>query len=460
LADDSEPTPPGWYRQPEDPDLLRWWDGEDWTDDTMPVPRRRTRRDAMAVAEAAAASGDLRPLPEPDEGPPTEAIALVLGEDPLPELRPRRHPEPEIPAEPEANAPRPRPRAKRPAVRAPQAAERPRERPRQPELEPLEILDDGDGGSAEPVRRRRIPAPDGSPGYRRPPEEAYRAQRAGRPAAPRPTGQRPGERPRHLDEERRGTRLAAPISPATARSAMKIAVRAGLIAVLVAIAWFGYVKVRDASPSDAATLSKDPTPVTVDKQAPRLDQIVLTLSDLPRGWEAQATDPSSDDICDGRIPRSVIEPTSIKSAAFTKGDTGALIGNVVQEFTDDSAAEAFMDLTARVVDSCREYSTDQASVRLSPMSFPTFGDQTFVAEASGDAPGGALHGAIVYLRSGNRVSSVITITFGDSGVNTELIEHLADVVNRRMNSKPAIDQPIQGDDGGGGGTGATLPGDS
>jgi hypothetical protein len=238
-----------------------------------------------------------------------------------------------------------------------------------------------------------------------------------------------------------------------------VVARAGLIAVLLAVLWVGYVKLRDASAGDADTLSKDPTPVTVDRSAPRLDQILLKLSDLPRGWEAQATDPSSDDICDGRIPRSVIEPTGIQSAAFTKGDTGALIGNVVQEFTDDSAARAFMDLTARVIDSCREYSADQATVHLTPMEFPTFGDQTFVAEASGDSAGGAIHGAIVYVRQDHRVASIVTITFGDASVNEDLIEHLTQIVSRRMSSKPAIEQPSDqgGDDGGGGSV--TLPGD-
>ncbi|MGW0183879.1 TerD family protein [Nocardia sp. NPDC003345] len=38
------PAPPGsgradWYRDPEDPTLLRWWDGEEWTADTRPSAR-------------------------------------------------------------------------------------------------------------------------------------------------------------------------------------------------------------------------------------------------------------------------------------------------------------------------------------------------------------------------------------------------------------------------------------
>jgi hypothetical protein len=30
------PPPPGWFPAPERADLLRWWDGERWTDQTAP----------------------------------------------------------------------------------------------------------------------------------------------------------------------------------------------------------------------------------------------------------------------------------------------------------------------------------------------------------------------------------------------------------------------------------------
>jgi hypothetical protein len=300
VADDDEPTPPGWYRQPDDPETLRWWDGDDWTDDTRPVP---TPRVPAGEGAGALVEEGLVPIAEP--------------------IRVERRPRPEVGA---------------PA----------RTQPRRP--------------GARPQPRPEVRA-------QRRPEVRVRDPR--QQAGPRPRVHDDEPRPRHLDGERRpgrsGSRLVAQPSSATAQTALRIGVRAGLIAVLVAVLWIGFVQLRDA-------------------------------------------------------------------------DT----------------AQAFVELTARVVDSCRESSTDGGTLRLAPMDFPRFGDQTFVAEVSGESPSGEAHGALVYLRKGNRVASVVTITFGDAGVNTELIEHLAQVVSHRMSTKPAIDATI---DRGGGGSQVTLPGE-
>jgi hypothetical protein len=35
---DEDVVEPGWYTDPESPDLLRWWDGEEWSDTDFKVP--------------------------------------------------------------------------------------------------------------------------------------------------------------------------------------------------------------------------------------------------------------------------------------------------------------------------------------------------------------------------------------------------------------------------------------
>jgi hypothetical protein len=225
---------------------------------------------------------------------------------------------------------------------------------------------------------------------------------------------------------------------------LSVLIRAGLIAVLIAVAWVGYTKVRDASPEHAKTLSDEARATTVDPDAPRLDQVVLTLADLPRGWSAQTTDPTNDDICDGRVPQSVIKPIGSETALFTTGEGGGLIGNSVQEFVDEDTAKAYLALTARTTDACREYSIENSMVQLSPMEFPRFGDESFVASARGEVSGGTLHGAFVYVRTGNRVASVITINVGDADVDTVLIEHLTQLVAHRMTTKPKVSSEVPG----------------
>ena len=268
----------------------------------------------------------------------------------------------------------------------------------------------------------------------------------------------PQPQPRPRDElDHRPSRMASGPSPATAATLLRIIVRAAIIAVLVGVAWFAFTKIRDAQPQDAATLSQDPAAVTVDPDAARLDQIILTLADLPRGWSSQAKNPSNGDLCNGRVPESVIEPTASQSAAFTFSDDGSVIGNTVLEFPNDDAAGAYLDLSARVLDSCREQARDGATTHLVPLDFPSFGDDSFVAELTGEGGSGSVHGAIVYVRHDNRVASIVSITLGQDALDRELVEHLVDLVTRRMGSKPEISNQLPGDSDDSGDTGE-IPG--
>jgi hypothetical protein len=476
---DDEVTPPGWYRQTEDPDHLRWWDGDDWTDDTMSVPPpaggraeraraakeaaakatpspapaapRRTRRDAMAEADAPARAEADGPETQVVEIEPVEpsAVAILLDAK-VPKGRarqPRAEPDPATEANRSVFAPdRKEASASASApAQAPSAA--PRRRPpskpeggaasRRQSTDSVRVLDDdADWASAawdteprtSPTRHGVRPEPRAQPKSQSRPPGAPRSARTAPPPA------RSGPRSR-------GERLAEP-TPAVAAGLLRILVRAGLIAVVLAVAWFGYTKVRDAEPGHAKTLANDPRTATVDNDAPRLDQILLTLADLPRGWSAQTTDPATDEICDGRKPRSVIKPTDLASAVFTLGESGTFIGNVVQGFIDDDTAKAFMDLTARTTDACREYAAGDSTVHLTPMSFPSFGDDTFVAQLGGQSPSGAVDGAVVYVRTGNRVASVVSISVGDNKVDLDLLQHLTQLVSHRMTTKPKITTDI------------------
>lgn len=40
------PTPPGWHRDPGDPTMLRWWDGQQWTDNWQLVPQPKKKSGA------------------------------------------------------------------------------------------------------------------------------------------------------------------------------------------------------------------------------------------------------------------------------------------------------------------------------------------------------------------------------------------------------------------------------
>ena len=92
---DDETTPQGWYRQKDDPSILRWWDGDGWTDETMPVPDEATSAAPAPLTSAgpaatlagrvtAAPTGlDLGGVGEPNRTRPTIRIGDDEGEAPV-----------------------------------------------------------------------------------------------------------------------------------------------------------------------------------------------------------------------------------------------------------------------------------------------------------------------------------------------------------------------------------------
>jgi hypothetical protein len=72
-------TPAGWYPDTGDPSLLRWWDGERWTDRTRPLgsvdERWRTGEAAAATAETSGDDGTARP---PGSGLRTFVLVLIF----------------------------------------------------------------------------------------------------------------------------------------------------------------------------------------------------------------------------------------------------------------------------------------------------------------------------------------------------------------------------------------------
>ena len=354
---DDEPTPPGWSRQHDDPGTLRWWDGEDWTADTMPAPPAGSRAPAPPAGRA--------------------------GSTPEPQRR---------------RAPQGRPQPARATQRSGQRSGQ-RSAARAPQQ----------GAAARPAQR---PA-------QRPP------QRMAPRGASRPGARAPG---RTVQSERVVRRRSKGPGPG-----VRVALRALIIAAAVGVLYLGYVQIRDAEAPDARTLSEAPADAPDEQLRPVADA-VLDLGDLPAGWSAQTHDPASDDICEGRTPRSVIVPDDVASAAFTQGALGPYLTTTIARFSDRDAAVAFMDLTQRVVETCREYQVGDAAVRLGPLEYPRFGEDTFVAAASGESGVGAITGRLVYVRVDRLVASVETLALGDGTVSDQLVEHLANLLAKRLRS--------------------------
>jgi hypothetical protein len=67
-----DPPPPAWYADPENPDLARHWDGQEWGRETRPLPRRST-----PTVAASSATVPAKPRANPRGRRSSAAILLV-----------------------------------------------------------------------------------------------------------------------------------------------------------------------------------------------------------------------------------------------------------------------------------------------------------------------------------------------------------------------------------------------
>jgi len=379
VGSDDETTPAGWYRQKDNPSLLRWWDGEDWTDETMPVPDGLEKGHAKAPAGAGTALAD-RPAPS---SAPLELSGM--------------------PGRAGGSGP--------PKIR---------------------IGDDEDDWVAgtwaadddvvPPVRRPRPrPAAGGGP---RATEPAAGAMTRGRRTAPTP---RRDETPLIAADRRptasrsRDAEGGAHVVRRESGNGARAALLSLLAALLLAGGWFAYTNLRDAAPSRATTVPDDPPVVDKPDSGLRpLEQVALAVRDLPKGWTEQKADPAATAICYGRSPASVLTPSDGKIVSFSQSPAGPYLTNVVAQFANVEVAKEFMDLTAKTVNTCRTYKVNDTTVHLGPVDFPEFGDDTFAARASGTTKIGPIEGTLIYVRKGARVASLSTISFGGNAVSSEL----------------------------------------
>jgi hypothetical protein len=128
----------------------------------------------------------------------------------------------------------------------------------------------------------------------------------------------------------------------------------------------------------------------------------------------------------------VIPPVELQSASFTKGDTGPFLTNVVFRFANEDMAKKFMDLTATTVESCRSYESNGAEVKLGPVDFPHFRDDTYAVRADGTNGNGTFSGDLVYVRHGTRVTSIQTLGVNADGVSHGLLVSIVNLVQKRL----------------------------
>lgn len=182
-----------------------------------------------------------------------------------------------------------------------------------------------------------------------------------------------------------------------------------------------------AATVDATTTTGPPDSTTttnpsVDIDQAQLESVLLTIEDVPTGY-AVYTDPTPDDngssLCDGYDPASEHPELAKANADFSQGgETGPFIYNSVAVFSPGEA-EAFMESMSDAFNACQTFTETNAdgttyTFTLSPLSFPSFGDETLATRATFDA--GIVSGVadLVYVRNGNSIFQVSTLGMGST----------------------------------------------
>lgn len=186
-----------------------------------------------------------------------------------------------------------------------------------------------------------------------------------------------------------------------------------------------------ADDTDAPEEQDDPAVVA------QLEEQLLEVADLPTGWSAEPDDGEDDESdedadgdsdmaedcgVEGSLLPDDIEPLAQVERQFVKGMVGPFLFTGLARYAEGDA-ETALDRFDEMVQQCREFSsTDEDGVETSgtmqPVSFPSFGDQSFAARLTIESEGMAGQGDLVAVRQGDELLLMMglsmTTMFGDA----------------------------------------------
>jgi len=170
---------------------------------------------------------------------------------------------------------------------------------------------------------------------------------------------------------------------------------AGSLALLIAAGCSS-----DSEPERAETITTTSTAPPADESTTvpdtELDEVLLTLDDMPPGYTLTGPGEESDNpVCNDQDVDDIVPNTdSANGDQFSAGPTGPFISSVAARYEDadlaNEALDAFIDLLAQC-DNMIELPSDQGPITLvlSPLSFNQVGDRTLALRGTsteGPAP--------------------------------------------------------------------------
>lgn len=175
-----------------------------------------------------------------------------------------------------------------------------------------------------------------------------------------------------------------------------------------------------------------------------LDDLVLTLDDMPSGWttapelsEGDDDDTAGSDTSFCGVDDAELdiddEATRSAEAAFKESDFGPFVLHAIGEVPDPAVAEQALDTMLDAASQCEEWTeTDdegaEITYSISPLSFDNVGDDTIAFRMSADTEMMPLTIDMVMWKQGSYLSLVSVFGVGggsDADLLTELVEEAA-----------------------------------
>lgn len=188
-------------------------------------------------------------------------------------------------------------------------------------------------------------------------------------------------------------------------------------------------------PQETATIVETPgsaatTPEDADI-GERLPEALLTLEDMPTGWTVSPTEEDEEDddgseICGVASGQFAEDASARVTANFQESEFGPLLAQIIDLFADGNAKRVVAEFSD-AFGSCTEWTDidedgNETTWRLSPLSFPKFGDETFAFRMSTVTFLGAVELDFIVWRRGDIVEVIGHTTIGLEGVDSEQTE--------------------------------------
>lgn len=185
----------------------------------------------------------------------------------------------------------------------------------------------------------------------------------------------------------------------------------------------------DAKATMTETASPSPTAPDDDEIAERLPEALLILEDMPTGWTVSQT---VEDVAEGRTSLCGIESFASGelyrlTAVFEQAELGRFLNQIIGSFAEGEA-KGLMAEFGDAFGSCTEWVDideygQESTWRISPLSFPKFGDETFAFRMSATvAILGIVELDFVIWRRGDVVEVIAHSAIGFESMDTEQTE--------------------------------------